>query len=355
MVRKECVPLVSISIWHNLCTSAKRDKKLAEEPHLKKAWRAAHKRYDSADDGTKARLLFERRWFTNLSLEFLDLLYAKSQPQNTIRYCERFVEFLADLQSQLPTRRYINTLIHDLNLMPALKLSPMFGDEENSLLRELYTLLCHYSFFSVDDQTGAQLSKTQAYDKHCALLGQLQRVSLRHFKDKLTVLALSNYGSIDHRSELQPLLEVLTDAELERLAIEFSIRTSYPDAVTMLPNRPLLIEILLSKFERRRTFQDTVRDAKIVPTEESLFEQSLLRTDEYDGSRPLALPKVNLQYLSVGDFLWRALVLYRCESFYGVRTDIQNVLSRLRPESKKPGQTTFAGFSKMALPISKPA
>ncbi|KAJ2906771.1 Intron-binding protein aquarius [Zalerion maritima] len=355
IVRKECVPLVAISIWHNLSTQSKREAKLSQEPHLKKAWRAAHKRYDSGDDGTKARLLFERTWFTNLSLEFLDLVYAERRPSSHVHYCERFIELLADLQSQLPTRRYINTLVQDLHIIPALKLSPMFSDEDNSLLRELHVLLSHYTHFTIDDQTGVQLSKTEAYDRHCASLARLQRASLKHFKSKLTVLALGNYGSIDRRHELQPLLETLTDVELEKLASVLNLRTSYPELASLHLGRPLIMEAVLSAFERRRTFQDIARDMSIVPTEQSLFENSLLRADEYDGSHPLALPKLNLQYLSVGDFLWRAMFLYRCESFYGIRSDIEKVLSRLRPESKKPGETTFGGSSKMALPISRPA
>lgn len=354
-VRKECVPLVSISIWHNLSTEKKREEKLNQDPHLKKAWRAATKRYESGDDATKSRLLFERRWFADMVYEFLGMIYAEKSTQDHVSYCERFVEFLSDLQSQLPTRRYINTLIQDLHVTPAIKLSPMYNDEDNGLLRELFALFCHYTHFTIDDQTGVQLSRSEAYDRHCAALGKLQRASLKHFKEKLSVLALSNYGSIDKRSELASLLQPLDDGELEQLAFVLGFRTSYPSSVTMPVNRKLLMEVLLSSFERRKPFQEIARDMGIVPTEQSLFEHSLLRTDGYDGSQPLALPKLNLQYLSVGDFLWRALVLYRCESFYGIRKDIESVLQRVKPESRKPGETTFSGFSKMALPVEKPS
>ena len=78
IVRKECAPLVSISIWHNLATEQKRDDKLDQNTHLRKAWRAAAKRYDSADDVTKARLRFERSWLYTLTLDFLNLLYAEN-------------------------------------------------------------------------------------------------------------------------------------------------------------------------------------------------------------------------------------------------------------------------------------
>lgn len=264
------------------------------------------------------------------------------------------VEFLSDLQSQLPTRRYANFLLQDLHLIPAAALSPLFDAEENGLLRDLFALFSHYTHFTIDDQSGAQQSRTQAYDRHCASLANLQRMALKHFKDKLTVLALSNYASIDQRKELEPLFVALTDEELVHLTALLDLRTSYPESTGLVVDRKFLIEVLLSTFERRKTFQETAQAMSVLPTEQTLFDESLLRTDAYDGSHPLAIPKLNLQYLSVGDFLWRSLVLYRCESFYGIRRDIEDVLRRLKPDTTKSGETNFSGFSKMALPVSKP-
>lgn len=354
IVRKECTPLVSITIWHNLSTEEKRDSLLDSNVRVKKSWRAAGKRYDAADEPTKARFRFERSWLYSAVLDFLALLYSKAAKQEHVLYCERFVEFLIDLQSQLPTRRYVNSLLRDLHVLTALHLSPVYNDESNSLLRELCALLSHYTYFTVDDQSGVQHTQDEAYDHHCADLAKLQRTALKHFKEKLTVLALSNYGSIDKRSELEGLLEPLTDEEVTELSRLLGLRISYPESTNISVDRKFLIEVLLSTFERRKTFQETARDLSVLPSERDLFDISLKRTDHYDGSRPLALPKLNLQYLSVGDFLWRSLVLYRCESFYAIRQDIEAALTRLKPESRRSGDITFAGFSRMALPIAKP-
>ena len=75
IIRKECAPLVSISIWHNISSDKKRETKLDQSVQLRKAWRAAKKRYDAADDATKPRLRFERLWLSTLILEFLNELY----------------------------------------------------------------------------------------------------------------------------------------------------------------------------------------------------------------------------------------------------------------------------------------
>jgi intron-binding protein aquarius len=75
IVRKECAPLVSIGIWHNLSSETKRDRKLEASGHLRKAWRASTKRYDAADEETQARLRFERSWLYTLVLDFFNQLY----------------------------------------------------------------------------------------------------------------------------------------------------------------------------------------------------------------------------------------------------------------------------------------
>lgn len=182
-------------------------------------------------------------------------------------YCERFLELLIDLDSQLPTRRYVNTLLQDLNLLSLIKLSTLFNDEENGLLRDLYSLLRHFVYFSIDDHTGAQYSRTQSYEAHCGRLARLQRTALKHFKSKLTILALSNYGAVEQRPDLEGHLEGLTDAEISELCTLLGYRTNYPASARFAVDRRLLVEVLVSSHERHMTFQEVVRDLNIMPTE----------------------------------------------------------------------------------------
>ena len=271
-------------------------------------------------------------------------------------YCEKFLEFLTDLESQLPTRRYVNSMIQDLNLQALIRISPMFNTQDNGLLRDLFALLRHFADFPIDDNTGLEQSDAQAYERHCESLARLQRVALRHFKEKLTVLALSNYGAINQRQQLEEFLIQLTDAELGEMCLLLGLRTAYPSAAQIQVNRDLLMEIMLSIHEKRKTFREIVRELTIQPTETELYEPSLLRNETYNGSRPLAIPKLNLQYLSVGDFLWRSFILYRCEQFFEIRNYLEDTIRRLQPrEASSGGGVHFDGFSKMALPITKPA
>ncbi|KAL7273966.1 hypothetical protein RUND412_003147 [Rhizina undulata] len=360
LVRKECAPLVSIGIWHNLSSEAIRNARFDKYPQAKKAWRAAGKRHDAADDAAKARLRFERSWLFQMILNFLNLMYQPSpkdgDSEQTLFYSERFIEFLTDLESQLPTRRYTNFLLKDLHVLTAIKLSPLYSDAKNGLFRDLYTLLSHFVNFSIDDHTGLQLSQEESRQGHNGTLAKLQRTAFKHFKEKLTILALANYGSIGQRDELAGHLAELDDAELVQLCQLLGLRTEYPKIVSAPLDRVFLTEALLAIHEKRPTFQEQARDLPVLPNQDTLFEPSLLRSEYYDGSRPLAIPKLNLQYLTVGDFLWRSFILYRSEAFYGIRQDVEDSLHRLQPKLVYPSrETQFHGFSKMALLISRPS
>lgn len=356
LVRKECAPLVSISIWHNLASDEARDEVIAKSPTLKKAWRAAAKRYDTGDEAAKAKLRFERSWLYTMLLHFLQKLNGVDRDQSEdLLYCERFLELLVDLLSQLPTRRYVNTLLKDLNLLPLIRLSQLYRVPENALFRDLYKLLQHFINFAIDDYSGESLSPQTVDDRHCKELARLQRTSMKFFKEKLMILALSNLGSIQQRPELEGQLSSLEESELQSLCSHLGFRTEYPKTSQITPSHQLYLEVLLSFYERKPSFQEVTGQLSIVPTEDSLYDPALLRNETYDGSRPLAIPKLNLQYLSLGDFLWRSFLLYRSEAFFQIRKDMETVVKRMQPRSNRDGSLKFDGFSRMAIPISKPA
>jgi intron-binding protein aquarius len=356
LIRQQCAPLVSISIWHNLVSDEAREGVIAKSPTLKKAWRAAGKRYDAADEPTKAKLRFERSWLYTMLLDFLQKLNgAEKHQKDNLLYCERFLELLVDLLSQLPTRRYVKTLLKDLNLLPIIRLSQLYRTPENALFRDLYSLLKHFMDFAIDDYSGEALSTQAVYDLHNQELARLQRTAMRSFKDKLMILALSNLGSIEQRSELESQLSSLEESELQTLCSQLGFRTSYPKASNINLDRHFYMEVLLTFYERRLSFQDAAAKLNIVPTEDSLYDPALMRNETYDGSRPLAIPKLNLQYLSIGDFLWRSFLLYRSESFFQIRKDMESIVKRMQPRTNRDGSLTFDGFSRMAIPITKPA
>jgi intron-binding protein aquarius len=182
-------------------------------------------------------------------------------------YAERFVELLIDLQSQLPTRKYTNALIVDLHVLVSIHLSPIYKETKNQLFRDLVGQLNHYVHFAVNSYTSDPMSDDEMHQLHCGDLANLQRIAIQHFKDKLTVLALSNYASIDKRPDLIESLTSLTDDEVTNLCGLLLLRTSYPEGTKVPVDTTFLIEVLVETFQRRESFVEEARNLTIFPNE----------------------------------------------------------------------------------------
>jgi intron-binding protein aquarius len=71
LIRKECAPLVSISIWHYLHSDEARAAKF-EQHQLRKAWKAANKRYENAEAETeKPWMDLQRSWLHSMIKDFI--------------------------------------------------------------------------------------------------------------------------------------------------------------------------------------------------------------------------------------------------------------------------------------------
>ena len=356
-VRKECAPLVSIATWHNVHDEKARERLMVANPGRRKAWRAAARRFDAADPETQSRLRFDRAWLYTMLIDFIaSMNVLKLTHSSELVYCERFMELLTDLISQLPTRRYTNPLLQDLNILPLIRTSKMYEREDAVAIRDLVKMLEHFQTFAVDDLGNTSTSHDGVRNAHYQALERLQRVALQHFPSKLKVLAMSNFGSINKRGELESHFSALTDEELQQLCAHLGFRTSYLASAEIIATRGILMESLLSSFSKPRDFHELISQLSVLPTADSIYDPALLRNEQYDGSRPLGVPKLNLQYLTLSDFMWRSFQLYQAEAFYDIRKDMESIVKRMKPMAGRDrGSTIFEGFSRMALPIAEPA
>lgn len=74
--------------------------------------------------------------------------------RHKLRYCERFLEFMTDLLSQLPTRRFVHALLEERAVLVKARLSPLYQHDGAALFRQLLDLLQFYMFFPINDHTG---------------------------------------------------------------------------------------------------------------------------------------------------------------------------------------------------------
>ncbi|KAL5543658.1 hypothetical protein UlMin_007442, partial [Ulmus minor] len=123
-----------------------------------------------------------------------------------VLYCERFMEFLIDLLSQLPTRSYY--IFSSSSFFSCLKLSA-----------QLVNLRQFFIGFEINDHVGIQLTDDEVLQSH---YDHLQSFQLLVFKNvhKLRGLALANSGAINKHNDLNKILSVLSPTELKDLVCQ---------------------------------------------------------------------------------------------------------------------------------------
>ncbi|KAF9951183.1 hypothetical protein BGZ70_001099 [Mortierella alpina] len=355
LIRVECMRLVSLSTWHSLSSSAKREAEFKEYPQLLKFWKHLEKKFDAADAKQQQKAVFERTWLSEMMKSFVQILESiETDDQEKIAYCERFMEFMIDLEAQLPTRRYFNTLVEDHEVIAICKLSKLSQDKQRgTLFAQLLDILAFYTGFEINGHTGLALTRDEMTEIHASKLTKLQRTAFTHFKEELIDLAMTNLRAIEDRESLKKHFDNLNQEQLVHLCNLLHIRTTKitnPDAEHSLE---MLLEVLLLQFEKRHSQIEQINALPLYPDENALFEDAAVKEEMYNTDRPLALPKLNLQFLTLHDYLLRNFNLFRLESNYEIRQDIEDAVKRLGPRAgATEGTTVFSGWSRVAAPVS---
>uniref|UniRef100_A0A182MNY7 RNA helicase aquarius N-terminal domain-containing protein n=1 Tax=Anopheles culicifacies TaxID=139723 RepID=A0A182MNY7_9DIPT len=134
--RNQAKRLVSLTMW--ACLQPKRrEQELNQIPEWRKFWKKLQKR-DKPE--LQEKLHWERHFLQNLMIKFIRILETIPADgpvcEETVRYCERFIEFLIDLEALLPTRRFFNTVMDDCHVVVRCSLSALVRREEGNLFAQ---------------------------------------------------------------------------------------------------------------------------------------------------------------------------------------------------------------------------
>lgn len=137
LCRNQAKRLVSLAMWSCL-QPKRREQELKEIPEWRKFWKKLQKR-DKPE--LKLKLEWERHFLQNLVIKFMDILELIPEEgevyEETIRYCERFLEFLIDLEALLPTRRFFNTVMDDCHVVVRCSMAPLLQRPEGNLFAQV--------------------------------------------------------------------------------------------------------------------------------------------------------------------------------------------------------------------------
>ncbi|XP_055525614.1 RNA helicase aquarius [Wyeomyia smithii] len=352
LCRNQAKRLVSLAMWSCL-QPKRREQELKEIPEWRKFWKRLQKR-DKPEMSPK--LEWERHFLQNLVIKFMNILELIPEIgevcEETIKYCERFLEFLIDLEALLPTRRFFNTVMDDCHVVVRCSMAPLLQRPEGNLFAQLLDMLKFYARFEINDETGDPLTDHDMTQLHYSKIKALQKAAFAKFPD-LRLFALSNVANVDTRESLEKHFGALDEKSLKDIACYLNL---VPEELTPQfhwhrLDEPFLRELLISRHERRVSQLESLNEMPLYPTEEIIWNENIVPTEYYSGDGCLALPKLNLQFLTLHDYLLRNFNLFRLESTYEIRQDIEDAVSRMLPWESEEGDVVFGGWARMALPI----
>ncbi|XP_074037324.1 RNA helicase aquarius isoform X2 [Leptinotarsa decemlineata] len=353
LCRDQVKRLVSLSMWISL-QPARREYELKMNPKWRKYWRAIQRK-DKPEQMEK--LTWERTFLHSLMLKFMNILDSITEdgicPKDKVHYCERFLELLTDLEALLPTRRFFNTVLDDCHLVVRCHLSALIKRPEGHLFSQLLDMLKFYSRFEINDDTGDPLTDHDMTRIHYSKITSLQKAAFTKFPD-LRNFALTNVASVDTRNNLKKYFAPLSREKLRDITTYLNLvpppekENEYNWCRT---DEDFLRELLISRHERRPSQLEALNEMPLYPTEDIIWDENIVPTAYFSGEGCLALPKLNLQFLTLHDYLLRNFNLFRLESTYEIRQDIEDAVSRLCPWKSENGSIYWGGWARMAQPI----
>ena len=349
VIRREIQLLIGLPIWSTLLPKL-RDEILGKNVKLKKMWRAFMKQYDAMDEKKRLDCDFHYKFFDTMVNNYFKMIEMEKLDSEHVQWCERFVQLVIDCLSLLPTRRFLNILLSSKHFCTRTRLCGFLQKPEASLLSQLLDRLYFYADFEIDDLTGEPLTEGQVLDIHYEKIGKLQRAAFKHFQKDLSDFALANVSKIDDRENLVGYLRKLKTEALKQLA-ELTHLLPEGDKENNF-SKKFLLEIIVSNAQRKKSQIDRLNDMPLYPTEKVIWDSHVVPTDYFNGNECLSLPKLNLQFLSLHDYLLRNFELFRLESTYEIREDIQDVLKRLKPWRAEDGSVYCGGNARMGLALA---
>lgn len=180
---------------------------------------------------------------------------------------------------------------------------------------QLLEMLKFYTKFEINDETGDALTDHDMTQLHYAKIKSLQMAVFAKYP-ALRLFALSNVASIDTRESLEKHFNPLEGAVLKEIACYLNLvpeKLEKPFEWHRLDEK-FLKELLISRHERRTSQLEALNEMPLYPTEAIIWNENIVPTEYYSGEDCLALPKLNLQFLTLHDYLLRNFDLFRLES-----------------------------------------
>ena len=299
----------------------------------------------------------------------------------------RSLELLADLLLLPPARRHVRPYLLSQNFAVRLSLASPFLPPTSltpagRLFRQLHAMLVEAIDFGYDDATGSSLTDDEVASRLHERAHILQKLCHRHYADSTSDIIYAGVARVCDSAFLEKNLDLLELSTLKDLCRRLRLvdiegegmgNGTEEDARV----RSLLTSVLLQHHTYAPTGSSILTSLPLYPEESLLWNPHLVPPGHVGRhSTPvLALPKLNVSFLTHADYLLRCFKLLRLESAYGIRSDLVDVVKRMRPSMKRSyddggyggdvslsatrgssawDKTSFQGWARMGIELAEP-
>ncbi|KAJ1740416.1 hypothetical protein LPJ79_004277 [Coemansia sp. RSA 1821] len=353
-VRTQCMQLVGLAIWYHM-EEETRGFMLRKVPQLPKFWKHTQKGFVENKRVSKAEAEKNCRYRDFIPQLLRDLAKQCASLEYQM-YCAKVLELLVDLESQLPTRRFLNPLLQDFEIVEECR--QRMAVTEDELCVQLLKRLDSRIQFPVTDVTGHAQSAAQMRERQLERISRWQLQAFQADKELFEPIVIASAAQLGTTDSLQALLEPMEMKQVQQLARMAFVRTQSAITGEEQP-REMLIRSLCNQMHvdvlGEREMWSPYPDEKLVFGKTVGMAEAYNRSEEKSqlGYALLDVPKLGLQYLSEQDFLKRSFELLQLETAAELRTEIQEAVRRMQPhEEEGTDEVIFDGWTRMALPLS---
>ncbi|KDO31385.1 hypothetical protein SPRG_04002 [Saprolegnia parasitica CBS 223.65] len=324
-VARAMLKYTSLPVWAHL-SEVQRSLAFADHPKLKRHWQNRVQAKAPSSPAAKKRkttvLDLEADFYASLIDDCKACLC--SNDEAAVEYLVHSLNLFVDLLSQLPTRRFLRTLLLHRHLLLACRQSHWVTQHE--LLAKQAELLHFYAHFPIDDQTGHAWTTVEHKNELAARAHALQLAAFEQ-SPALHPLSLLPVAQLGDRTIVRQQLAPIPHDVLRPFCIARGLVHEKDD------DDVDLVECFVDFFSQYTP--PSLQSLPLYPTETDLWASDLA---SLDGVLPTR--KLNLQFLSVTDYLLRCYELYRLEAASAIARDLERVIDAMAP-TLTPGNTTM--------------
>ncbi|KAL4102292.1 hypothetical protein PRIC1_006037 [Phytophthora ramorum] len=304
------------------------------------------------------------------------------------RFVALFLALLIDLLGQLPTRRFLQTVLRRRHVRTVLQNSPLLqharqwqNANERDALRKQLALLDASIRFPINAHTGTSLSPREYREHQSRHIQALQQCAFQSFRNsRVEEFAIAPCGHIADASSFTEMLNPVVAADRQRLtALAVAVGVLADQAEADSTSDAELVDFFKEEYSFAISNENDAlsSNAPVFPTELDIWNSMLDRKDAPQQAEAsdvnetteniygagdtnlfplLSVRKLGLQFLNLADYLQRKYDLLRLEAAQDIRGDLEAAIKQLDAvralRSSSGNDTIFRGFSRTAAPLS---